>query len=55
MNIETGKTVRLTFAPGQDVLPAFSADGGKLMWTSTRDGHEPPQLYMADFMAPADE
>jgi TolB protein len=55
MNIETGKTVRLTYAPGQDVLPVFSADGSKLMWTSTRDGHEAPQLYMADFVPPAEE
>jgi TolB protein len=55
MNIETGKSVRLTYAPGQDVLPAFSADGSKLMWTSTRDGREPPQLYMADFVPPAEE
>jgi hypothetical protein len=26
MNIETGKKVRLTFAPGADVLPVFSPD-----------------------------
>jgi len=55
MNVETGKKVRLTYAPGQDVLPAFSADGSKLMWTSTRDGRQPAQLYIADFVAPADE
>src|SRR5437762_213119 len=47
MNIETGKKVRLTYAPGQDVLPVFSAEGSKLMWTSTRDGRQPAQLYMA--------
>ena len=55
MNIETGKKVRLTFAPGADVLPVFSPDYKKLMWTSTRDGRQPSQLYMADFMAPQDE
>jgi Tol biopolymer transport system component len=52
MDIDTGKKVRLTFAPGADVLPVFSPDCKKLMWTSTRDGSQPSQLYMADFVAP---
>ena len=52
MNIETGKKVRLTFAPGADVLPVFSPDMTKLMWTSNRDGRSPTQLYIADFAAP---
>jgi len=52
MNIDTGKSVRLTFAPGADVLPVFSPDGTKVMWTSSRDGRSPPQLYIADFKAP---
>ena len=34
MNIETGKTTRITHAPGQDVLPVFSPDCTKVMWTS---------------------
>jgi TolB protein len=55
MNIETGKTVRLTHAPGQDVLPVFSPDCTKVMWTSSRDGRSPTQLYIADFKAPTDE
>ena len=38
MDVDTGKKVRLTHAPGADVLPVFSPDGKKLMWTSTRDG-----------------
>src|SRR5437899_6054800 len=54
MNIETGKKVRLTFAPGQDVLPVFNAEGTKMLWTSTRDGRQPAQLYSADFVAPVD-
>ncbi len=54
MNVETGKRVRLTYAPGADVLPVFSADGKKLMWTSTRDGRQPAQLYVADFVPPLD-
>jgi len=52
MNIETGKKVRVTHAPGADVLPVFSPDYKKLMWTSTRDGRQPSQLYIADFTAP---
>jgi TolB protein len=52
MNIETGKKVRLTYAPGQDVLPVFNAEGSKILWTSTRDGRQPAQLYIADFVPP---
>ncbi len=54
MNLETGKTTRITFAPGQDVLPVFSPDYSKVMWTSSRDGRSPPQLYIADFVPPKD-
>ena len=28
--------------------------GRKLMWTSTRDGRQPAQLWMADFTAPGE-
>jgi TolB protein len=52
MNIETSKKTRITFAPGQDVLPVFSADYKKVMWTSSRDGRQPAQLYIADFTPP---
>jgi TolB protein len=52
MNIETGKVTRLTYAPGQDVLPVFSPDSTKVMWTSSRDGRSPTQLYIADFTPP---
>jgi TolB protein len=55
MTLETGKKVRITHAPGADVLPVFSPDYKKLMWTSTRDGKGPAQLYIADFTPPADE
>jgi Tol biopolymer transport system component len=54
MDIETGKRVRLTHAPGADVLPVFSPDYKKLMWTSTRDGRQPSQIYVADFTPPAE-
>jgi Tol biopolymer transport system component len=49
------KRVRITYAPGADVLPVFSPDYKKVMWTSTRDGKQPAQLYIADFTPPADE
>ena len=34
----TMRNVRVTHAPGADILPAFSADGKWLMWTSQRAG-----------------
>ncbi|MSR31288.1 MAG: biopolymer transporter Tol [Gemmataceae bacterium] len=52
MQVETGKFARVTYAPGADVLPVFSPDGKKVMWTSTRDGRSPAQLYLADFFPP---
>jgi TolB protein len=54
MNIETGKKVRITYAPAADVLPVFSPDYKKLMWTSSRNG-QAAQLYIADFTPPKDE
>ena len=33
----TGEPLRLTDHEGADVLPAFSGDGGLLMWTASRD------------------
>jgi TolB protein len=44
--------VRLTYHPGGDVLPVWSADGTKVMWTSTRGGDS--QLWIADFVPPRD-
>lgn len=55
MNTRNGKITRLTFAPGADVLPVFSPDCTKVMWTSSRDGRSPTQLYIADFIPPKDE
>lgn len=52
LNVDTGKKVRLTHAPAADVLPVFSPDGTKLMWTSTRDAAFSSQLYLADFTPP---
>jgi Tol biopolymer transport system component len=53
MNVDTGKKWRITHAPGADVLPVFSPDGKRLMWTSTRDGKLPgAQVFIADFEMP---
>jgi len=54
MDIDSGKKVRITYNPSADVLPVFSPDGKKLMWTSTRNGAS-AQLYIADFTPPKDE
>jgi Tol biopolymer transport system component len=52
MELTSKKTTRLTYAPGADVLPVFSPDYTKVMWTSSRDGRSPTQLYIADFTPP---
>jgi Tol biopolymer transport system component len=52
LDVDGSKKVRLTYAPGADLLPVFRKDGKKIMWTSTRDGRSPPQLYIADFVPP---
>jgi hypothetical protein len=33
-----------------DVLPVFSPDGRKLMWTSTRTADSSSQLFLADWL-----
>lgn len=50
--LDSGKTTRITYAPGQDVLPVFSPDYKRIMWTSSREGRSPTQLYIADFTPP---
>src|SRR5262249_55898085 len=49
------KPVRITHYPGADVLPVFSPDGKKLMWTSTRTANRSSQIFIADFVPPKDE
>lgn len=44
-----GRTSRITTHPAADVLPVFSPDGRKLMWTSTRTADHSSQLHLADF------
>ena len=52
MDVETGKKTRITHSPSADVLPVFSPDGKKLMWTSTRTADRSSQLFIADFTPP---
>lgn len=47
-----GRTFRVTDSPAADVLPVFSPDGTKLMWTSTRTDTRTSQLFIADFTLP---
>ncbi|HMS17564.1 MAG TPA: hypothetical protein PKA37_12040 [Planctomycetota bacterium] len=51
--VEGGESVRLTTADCADVLPVFSPDGTKVMWTSTRVGGI-SQLFIADFIPPSE-
>jgi TolB protein len=46
------KAVRITDHPSADVLPVFSPDGKKLMWTSNRGEGGSSQLWIGDFRLP---
>jgi len=46
------KQWRITDHAGGDVLPVFSPDGKKLMWTTTRATPRLGQLFIADFKLP---
>ena len=56
LNIATGQDQRVTYTPGADVLPVFSPNGKKLMWTSRRgqggDRSANSQLFLADWVHP---
>jgi Tol biopolymer transport system component len=47
-----GEPIRVTDSPATDILPVFSPDGTKLMWTSTRTDDHSSQLFIADFKLP---
>jgi TolB protein len=49
------KTWRITDHPAADVLPVFSPDGKRLMWTSNRTADHSSQLFIADFMLPEEK
>lgn len=50
--IVPGHIWRITDHPAADVLPVFSPDGSKLMWTSNRTEDHSSQLFIADFVLP---
>ena len=50
--IAPGPITRITDNPAADVLPVFSPDGRKLMWTSNRTDDHSSQLFIADFKLP---
>lgn len=45
-----GPIQRITTQGGADVLPVFSTDGTKMMWTSTRTPDGTSQLWIADWL-----
>jgi Tol biopolymer transport system component len=47
-----GAPIRITDSAATDILPVFSPDGTKLMWTSTRTDDHSSQLFIADFKLP---
>ena len=47
-----GEPLRITDFTGGDVLPVFSPNGKRLMWTSTRTADRNSQLFVADFLLP---
>jgi Tol biopolymer transport system component len=47
-----GPVTRITDSPAADVLPVFSPDGKRLMWTSTRTADHQSQIFIGDFAAP---
>jgi Tol biopolymer transport system component len=47
-----GDPIRVTDSSSADVLPVFSPDGARLMWTSTRTSSQASQLFIGDFRLP---
>jgi Tol biopolymer transport system component len=45
-----GKVTQITDSDQSDVLPVFSPDGSKLMWTATRTADNSSQLFIADWL-----
>ncbi|MFT5095679.1 MAG: TolB protein, partial [Porticoccaceae bacterium] len=48
--LSAGNITQVTHELSQDVLPVFSPDGTKLMWTSTRSENETSQLWIGDWL-----
>jgi Tol biopolymer transport system component len=54
MTVDGGKLTRITFDRAFDGLPAFSANGQRLLWTSQRGNLPEPQIFIADFKLPSE-
>jgi len=52
MTLDGTHLTRITYDPASDVLPVFSADGKRMMWTSKRGGLAEAQVFVADFKLP---
>ena len=52
LNIDTGRSQRVTFSARFDGLPVFSPDGSMMMWTSQRGRTGTSQVFLADFEGP---
>ncbi len=48
--VKAGEVTRITEHAKTDILPVFSPDGKKLMWTSSRTVDGTPQLWIADWL-----
>lgn len=48
--VKPGTVTRITTHQGADVLPVFSPDGSKLMWTSNRGADGASQLWIAEYL-----
>lgn len=48
--LTAGKITQITDSPVSDVLPVFSPDGKKLMWTAKRSADRSSQLWIADWL-----
>jgi Tol biopolymer transport system component len=48
-SLKGGAVTQITHSTAADVLPVFSPDGTKLMWTSTRTPDGTSQLWLADW------
>ncbi len=48
--VRAGRIERITYHRAADVLPVFSPDGKRLMWTSTRTADGSSQLWIADWV-----
>ena len=52
MNADGSGKTRITYAPGFDGLPVFSADGKHLMWSGKRTADNTTQVFVARFTPP---